>query len=217
MPPRDPETLPWATKPSDRFILKWIKCTLSARVTQRLTPCHWLRPWMVTVTSSIVGVSAGVAFALGWGVIAGLIAGFAQILDGVDGQLARITGTESRAGAFLDSVLDRYADGALVIGLALYSLQFPCPPWVLCVIGALAVIGSGLISYSTARGEVLGLDLGKPTLASKGTRTAVIAVSGVVSWVAPIVPLVALGYVALHTNLVVLHRIGKVCRGSVSD
>jgi phosphatidylglycerophosphate synthase len=212
MPSRDPSEETWMTKPSDRFILKWIKCTVSARVTPLLASRRRLRPWMVTVTSAIVGVGAGVAFALGWGVLAGLAAGFSQILDGVDGQLARLRGSESKAGAFLDSVLDRYTDGALVIGLAIYTVSLSLPLWVVGVIGALAFIGSGLISYSTARSESLGLDLGKPTLASKGTRTSVIAISGVLSPTAPIIPFVALCYLALHTNIVVLSRIGRVFR-----
>ena len=68
-----------------------------------------------------LGMVAGAVFAAGWGMLAGLLAGASQILDGVDGQYARLTGTESSAGAFLDSVLDRYSDGFLVLGLI--SLQ----------------------------------------------------------------------------------------------
>lgn len=61
----------------------------------------------------------GVVFALGVAWLAGLIAAMAQILDGVDGQFARLRGEQSKSGAFLDSVLDRYADGAMVIGMIL--------------------------------------------------------------------------------------------------
>lgn len=72
---------------------------------------------MITVASITFEMAAGLSFAAGWGVLAGLIAGVSQILDGVDGQYARLTGTHSSAGAFLDSVLDRYSDGFLVLGL----------------------------------------------------------------------------------------------------
>ena len=204
----------WQTKPSDRFVLKWIKCHLSARITPRLAPVSWLRPWMITVSSTLLGMTAGVVFALGWGLFAGLLAALSQILDGVDGQFARLTGRQSRAGAFLDSVLDRYSDGALVIGLTVFTFKLDVSVWLLGTLGALGLIGSGLISYSSARAESLGIQLGGPTLASKGTRTTVTAVSGILSPLVPLLPFVALCYLVFHTNTVVLYRIGRVFRSA---
>jgi hypothetical protein len=63
----DPVPSLWQTKPTDRFVLKWIKCHLSARITPRLVRVKWLRPWMITVSSASLGVLAGVAFAMEWG------------------------------------------------------------------------------------------------------------------------------------------------------
>jgi phosphatidylglycerophosphate synthase len=199
----------WQTKPTDRFVLKWIKCHLSARVTPRVARITWLRPWMITVSSTAVGMAAGAVFAMGWGLLAGLLAAVSQILDGVDGQFARLTGQQSRAGAFLDSVLDRYSDGALVIGLTVFSLGLDVPAWLVGTLGSLALIGSGNISYSSARAESLGIHLGRPTLASKGTRTTVTALSGLASPVVPVMPFIALCYLVLHTSIVVLYRIGR--------
>jgi phosphatidylglycerophosphate synthase len=201
----------WQTKPTDRFVLKWIKCHLSARITPRVAEITWLSPWMITVSSSVLGMAAGAFFALGWGLFAGILASISQILDGVDGQLARLTGRQSRGGAFLDSVLDRYSDGALVIGLTVFSLGLglDVPAWLVGTLGALALIGSGNISYSSARAESLGIQLGRPTLASKGTRTTVTALSGLASPFVPVMPLIALCYLVLHTNIVVLYRIGR--------
>lgn len=171
---------------------------------------------MVTVCSSFLGMLAGVLFAAGWAFLAGLVAAISQALDGVDGQLARLTDRESKAGAFLDSVLDRYADGAIVFGLTIYSLQAGIPvsssPWLVLAVGAAALIGSGLISYTTARADSLGLDTGPPTLASKGTRTTVSALSGLASPLWPILPLVALCYLAVHSNLVTIYRIFRISR-----
>ncbi len=212
-----PETIPqpdWRTKPSDRFILKWIKCRLSARITPRLVAIEWLRPWMITFASAGLGILAGVLFALGTGFLAGMTAAFSQILDGVDGQFARLTQSSSRAGAFMDSVLDRYADGAMVIGLLVYLVRFPIfePLWVLLVVGSLALIGSGQISYSSARAESLEIDLGKPTLVSKGTRISMIAVSGLLTPLWQGMPAIALFYLALHTNMVVVKRLLKAVK-----
>lgn len=200
----------WKTKPTDRFILKWIKCNLSARITPRLVEMTWLRPWIITVCSMVLGVASGAIFAAGWGFPAGLVAAASQVLDGVDGQLARITGTQTRGGAFLDSVLDRYTDGALVIGLILYNVGTGAlHPLITGVLGVAALIGSGLISYTSARAESLKIDMGKPTLASKGTRNSIIALSGILSPLSSLLPLGALIYLALHTNVVVVARIRR--------
>ncbi|MFC1836021.1 CDP-alcohol phosphatidyltransferase family protein [Thermodesulfobacteriota bacterium] len=149
--------------------------------------------------------------------LAGLIAAVGQVLDGVDGQFARLTDRESSAGAFLDSVLDRYFDGVLVIGLIIYLIRsgIGLPEWQLTSIGALALIGSGLISYSTARAGGLGIDLGPPTLASKGTRTTVIVICAVLSPISAWIPFAGLCYVALHTNLVVICRLVRAYRHSL--
>ncbi len=204
-----PGTSPWQTKPSDRFVLKWIKVHLSARITPRLLTWSGLEPWMITLFSASLGVLAGAIFALGWGWLAGCMAACAQVLDGVDGQFARLTGKQSKGGAFWDSVLDRYADGAMAIGLIIYlvRLPFPLPLGIILLFGALALMGSNLISYSSARAESLGIDLGKPTLASKGTRSSVMILCAWGSLVWPKLPILALLYLAIHPNAVVVRRL----------
>jgi phosphatidylglycerophosphate synthase len=204
----DPAEESWRTKPTDRFVLKWIKLNLSAPLTLRLAGVGSLEPWMITAASAFLGVCAGFIFAAGWGLTAGLVAAASQVLDGVDGQLARLTGRAGRAGAFLDSVLDRYADGFLVIGLIAFNGRMDMPIWLLVAVGGAALVGGGLISYSSARAENLGIGLGGPTLASKGTRTTIAALSGILSPFVPYAPAAALAYLAVHTNVVVLYRIG---------
>lgn len=207
------EAKEWRTKPSDRFVLRWIKVHLSARITPHLVTWKRLEPWMITLLSSSLGVLGGAVFALGWGWLAGCFAACGQVLDGVDGQLARMTGKESKEGAFWDSVLDRYADGAMVIGLVVYLVRLlsPLPVWIVTTLGAFALIGSNLISYSSARAEALGIDLGKPTLASKGTRTSVMILSawGSAFWAE--FPFLALLYLVFHTNGVVARRLIVAC------
>ena len=207
-------TKSWKTKPTDRFVLKWIKCHLSARITPKLVFLPWLRPWMITVSSASLGVLGGVVFALGWAWLAGLIIALSQIFDGVDGQFARLTERESIAGSFLDSVMDRYPDNAVMIGMIVYLFRLPnpVPLWLLLIFGSLAMIGSNLISFSTARADSLGIDLGRPTLASKGTRTTVMILCGLGSVVWSPMPMVALGYLVVHPNVAVANRLIRVSR-----
>ncbi len=204
-------TTSWQTKPSDRFILKWIKVNLSAGITPHLVGWQGLEPWMITIVSNSLGVLAGLLAAMGLPGTAGTVAALAQILDGVDGQFARLTGRQSRGGAFWDSVLDRYGDGAMVIGLSIYLIRFPepLPGGILTLLGALAVIGSNLISYSSSRAEHLGIDVGPPTLASKGTRMSVMILClwGTMIWQSA--PLLAILYLVIHTQTVIYQRLRR--------
>ena len=200
----------WMTKPTDRFILKWIKCNLSARISPKLMGIEWLRPWMITLVSMIISVMAGLVFALGWGLVAGLLAMISQVLDGVDGQLARLTGRQSASGALLDSALDRYADGSLMIGMIIYLVRLPAPLplWQILVLASLALMGSNLVSYSAARTESLNVSLPPGhTLCTKGTRTTAMALCAVLTLFWPAAPLAALIYLAVHPNLAVLNRL----------
>jgi CDP-diacylglycerol--glycerol-3-phosphate 3-phosphatidyltransferase len=76
------------------------------------------------------------------------------LCDVLDGQLARRRGRTGAYGAFLDSCIDRLAEGAVFVGLALY-LGPHGQRWVLVAI--LALIGSTMVSYARARAEGLGL------------------------------------------------------------
>ena len=204
----------WKTKPSDRFILKWIKLNLSAHITPRLVRWESIAPWHITLSSSILGFTAGLVFACGAGWLAGIIAAASQILDGVDGQLARLTDRQTKGGAFWDSVLDRYADGAMVIGMIVYllGLPFPIHPALLFILATFAIIGSNLISYSSARAGELSIDLGKKTLASKGTRSGVMIICALGSIIWPGLPIIALVYLVLFTNLAVIRLLIRTIR-----
>jgi phosphatidylglycerophosphate synthase len=205
----------WKTKPSDRFVLRWIKIHLSASVTLLLVRARWVSPSLVTLASFWLAVAAGVVLGMGVGWVAASLAAVSQVLDGVDGQLARLSGRASPGGAFLDSVLDRYGDGALVAGATVYvvRLGLSVPWWVLALVGILALIGSNAISYSSARAAELRLDLGGPTLVSKGTRTTVMALAALGTLLWPPLLAVALAYLALHTNAVVVSRLVRTSAG----
>jgi phosphatidylglycerophosphate synthase len=115
----------WKTKPTDRFVLRFIKVYLSAPVSTilvRMMPD--VRPTVLTFFAASLGICGGIAFGLGFAWAGGLLAAAAQVLDGVDGQVARLTGRESTLGAFLDSVLDRYMDFSLIFGMLIHCLRF---------------------------------------------------------------------------------------------
>lgn len=92
---------------------------------------------------------------LAWGNRLGMAAGgllsqIASVLDGCDGELARLRGTASPRGGWLDAVLDRWADAFVMSGLAAAGWQLSGSPWAWWLeIAALA--GALTVSYSETR------------------------------------------------------------------
>jgi len=125
-----------------------------------------------------------------------LISGFFDALDGV---LARLYGQTTIFGGFLDSLLDRYADSAVFVGIILGGL---------CTLkwGLVALIGSLLVSYTRARGEAAGVKMEAVGLAERAERIIILAIASFVtiawkealSW--------AIIILAILTNLTVLQR-----------
>ena len=107
----------------------------------------------VTLLGLALSIAAGVAAGRGaWGWSAVLLL-WGGLCDMLDGELARLRGRATAAGAFLDSNLDRLAEVALFFGLA---AGFPERRGEVAAMAAL--VASILVSYARARGEGLGVD-----------------------------------------------------------
>lgn len=128
-----------------------------------------------------------------------LLSGFCDALDGV---VARLYEQETVFGGFLDSLLDRYADAAVYVGIGFGGL---CNLyWGL----AAAIIGSLLVSYSRARAEAAGLKMESIGLAERAERVLILAVASLVAifWQPTMVMNAAIILLAVLTNLTVLQR-----------
>ena len=110
----------------------------------------------LTLTSLLMVVAAGVLLAFGYRVTGGLVFAFGVLLDGLDGELARATRRESRAGAFLDSICDHCGDFAVSVGLLVYVLNQGQVVTALLIVAAL--FGSMLGSQIRSRAGMLGID-----------------------------------------------------------
>jgi phosphatidylglycerophosphate synthase/putative flippase GtrA len=108
----------------------------------------------LSMLSGLLGVSSGVAVAAGRFTLGGWLFLGSGILDVMDGRIARIRKQANPAGAALDSVLDRYVDSAMLIGLAWYYRD----TWVLLPV-LMAFLGTSLVPYVRARGEGLGINI----------------------------------------------------------
>jgi phosphatidylglycerophosphate synthase len=114
-----------------------------------------LTPNAVSVIALGVAVAAGALLAIGRNIEGGVLIQISSIVDGVDGDLARAKSMTSTFGGLFDAVLDRYADAAIVAGMAWYAYRYEDWPGPL-VVGFVAIVGALLVSYSRARLETAG-------------------------------------------------------------
>jgi len=166
-----------------------------------------LTPNQVTVVGlGLTFLAAGLA-AFGQLRWAGVVLIFAGTCDILDGALARSTRASYPYGAFLDSTLDRYSEGAVYLGLAAYfvTIDPPLQEWlILATLAALA--GSFLVSYVRARAQSLGFAC-KTGLFQRPERVVVTVIGLLLGgwWLYGIVFLLA-----IVTNITALQRIREV-------
>ena len=159
-----------------------------------------VRPNHLTVLGALIAVGGGYLAGQGALLPAGLIFLAGSLMDGLDGALARHTDSVSRTGAFLDSVLDRVGEAALLIGLSFYFVREDDDLAVVVTTSALAL--SMLVSYARARAESLGLNRGGVILAPRPVRVAILAAGLVIAQ-----PLIAVIAVAALSAVSALQRI----------
>ena len=114
-----------------------------------------LRPNHLTMCGLLVSACAGSAFVFGHVRLAGLLLILAGLFDLFDGSLARATGQATAFGAFLDSVIDRYSDIVVMLGIVVLYAQMPHARGALLAMAGLA--GSVMVSYTKARAESIGI------------------------------------------------------------
>src|SRR5690348_14049980 len=118
-----------------------------------------VHPNTITVFGTLCTVGGGVIYATGHIRTGGWFLGLTALFDVLDGTVARRSGRSSTFGAFLDSTLDRLADGFVLGGLAVFYATNAHHHSVLLMITALlGLIGAFMTSYTRARAEALGLD-----------------------------------------------------------
>jgi CDP-diacylglycerol--glycerol-3-phosphate 3-phosphatidyltransferase len=109
-------------------------------------------PMAITYAQVVVSVAVAAAYAVGLIFTAGFLVLFAGTLDILDGKVARRSNDASPRGAFLDSVMDRYAEFLGYAGL----MVFFGSGWRVWAV-LLAVLGGVMVSYTRARAEGLGV------------------------------------------------------------
>lgn len=132
----------------DGFISYYLNRHLSRRISEQLVDTP-LTPNIITALSFLVVLCGAFLFSVGgyfWTLLAGLLVQLGSIVDGCDGEVARLKFQSSRFGAWFDTVLDRYADVAIVQGIS-YGYWLAHPVAFTWLGGILALTGFVLASY----------------------------------------------------------------------
>ena len=123
---------------------------------------------------------------------------FAGLFDMVDGRVARATNQVTRFGGFFDSVLDRYSDLALLVGLLVYYGSINRPAYV--VLTAVVMTASVMISYTRSRAENI-IPTCKVGFMERPERVVLFIIGTLFDRMAPV-----LWVIAIVGNLTVIHR-----------
>ena len=165
--------------------------------------------WL-TYLGFILNVAVAVIVAQGWLGIGGAAFLIVNALDFLDGAVARAAGTAGAFGAFLDSVLDRYSEAVVFVGLIVYYSR--ADDTLVVIATALALSGSFMVSYCRARAEGLGLDC-EVGLLQRPERIVVLGIGLMLTeYTDPMVLVAVLAALALLTNFTAAQRMRHVAR-----
>ena len=112
-----------------------------------------VNPNLLTFLGLPFNCGAAIAFAYGRIRTAGVIILLAALFDWVDGEVARISGRVTKLGSFFDSVIDRYSDMVLLLGIIIYFSKQDQTGYI--VLTTVVMMGAVLTSYTRARAENL--------------------------------------------------------------
>jgi phosphatidylglycerophosphate synthase len=162
---------------------------------------------MITLIGLVVSVVSAGLFAQGRVREAGLLLLLSGLCDVVDGTVARRTGSVSPFGAFLDSTVDRYADGVVLAGIAWHA-AFVESNALIFAAALTALVGSYVVSYARARAEGLRLECTVGVM-ERPERVLTLAAGAVAG---PHVLPYAVGILALGSQFTALQRVVYVWR-----
>ena len=187
----------------DGFVSKHVDRKLSDPVARMLRGTR-VTPNQATCGATGIAIFSFVSLVMGQNILGGILVQVSSVADGVDGSLARLKGMTSVFGGFLDSVLDRYADALIMLGMILWSRSHETYPGI-WLVGFAAMVGIISVSYTRARIDPehrLLFDKGLASVASRDIRLFLMMLGCVAGQV-----YFCLATIAILTNLVVFYRL----------
>ena len=158
-----------------------------------------INPNFLTFIGFTINLVAAYLFAAGYFGWAGITIILAGVFDLTDGPVARVTQRVTPFGGFFDSVMDRYSDLCLLIGLLVFYGRANRFAYVVVV--AVAMIGSVMTSYARARAENL-ISSCKVGFLERPERVVLIIIGALTNRMAPV-----LWVIVVLSHLTVIHRL----------
>ncbi len=174
-------------------------CNKVIRLIVRGLALSRIHPNALTFIGLLINGVAAVMLAYGKFLGAGLVIIGAGLFDRVDGRVARETNQVTRFGAFFDSVVDRYSDLVLLMGLLVYYASINRYFYV--VLTAVVMTGSVMVSYTRARAECV-IPKCKVGFAERPERIVLFILGALFNRMAQV-----LWVIAIVSTLTVIHRI----------
>ncbi len=195
-------------KTNDGPVSRWLNRLVSIRCSIWLVNYN-ITPNQISFFSFFLSLLAAVFFATGdylYLLVGGILAQFASIIDGSDGEVARLKYLSSEYGGWFDAVLDRYADAFLLFGLTWYVYIQDNAPLVF-IVGFLAIIGSFMLSYTADKYDKLMKNLiNKGIRLGRDVRVFLIFLGAIFN-----LPYLVLAVIAIVMNIETIRRI-IICR-----
>jgi len=158
-----------------------------------------LTPNLITLLGLLGNIGAALFISKGKFIIGGIIALAVGTFDAIDGTMARLSGKPSKFGCLFDSLIDRYSEMTLLLGILVYFSSINDNTGIILVY--LALCGSFLVSYIRARAEGLGVEVRKGIL-TRVERLLIIVISLLFRQ-----PLMGVLIIALLGNFTALQRL----------
>ena len=194
----------------DGLVSKYINRPFSRPLT-KLILHFWpnCNPNLISIISALTGIIGSIFFFLNFPFLGGVFVQIASIIDGSDGEVARANGRTSFFGGFFDSVIDRYVDVFIFLGLTFYSLNILLITHAF-LLGIITIIGAYSISYTAAKVELKeGISFSR-TIQGRDTRLFLVFLAGICAfftdWAIPI----CLISISILTHGSVILRINQV-------
>ncbi len=196
------------------IISQYLNRPLSLLITRALARLP-IGPNLVSLLSLLIALASASLFSLKVGLPAGALAQLSSIIDGVDGELARLKFLSSPYGALLDALMDRYGDALIILGMAYYA--YSQSPGLLVLFASLLALAGAPMSMlikekfenSFARPYPAHFDsLTRYLLAGRDGRLFVIMVGGITGQVFAALLFIAITcHIQAIYRLVALHRL----------
>jgi len=183
------------TKTSDGIVSRYINRQISSRISIQLYRSGiFINPDIISLIGFLIACLGGITIILGHLIIGGLLVQASSIIDGIDGEIARLFKKPSIRGGILDLLFDRIADIFIVIAIVVSSWPIGVLEGVASLMAAANVV---LVNYATQLLETnrVRVDALRKIPATRDVRLMVVAICCIAGY--PFLPIYYLAFMPL--------------------